>query len=120
MAKQRVLGPQQAQILELWVDPRHPEHEKRELFGLEVMRLTDLPSGVVYPALDALRKRELLVSEQERAHGQPGLPRVYYKLVDADGGRAALAERADAEQARDYRPRRVRARAAASVRGALT
>ena len=117
MPKQRVLGPQQARILRLWIDQDHPEHEKRQLFGLEVMRLTDLPSGVVYPGLDALRKRKLLVSEQEADHGQPGLRRVYYKLVDAAGSRAALAEQARAQRA-ERRP--ASARPAASVQGALS
>jgi DNA-binding PadR family transcriptional regulator len=120
MIDQRVLGPQQAQILRLWIDPHHPDHERRQLFGLQVMHLTDLPSGVVYPALDALRRRKLLVSEQEADHGQPGLPRVYYKLVDPDGGRVALAKQAQTKRAQQSVRRPLRTRGAISVERALS
>jgi DNA-binding PadR family transcriptional regulator len=98
MAKRRVIGPEQAAILRLFVDPEDCEHHARRLFGLEIMRLTKLPSGTVYPALDRLRRRGFLASEQEEYTGQAGRRRVYYTLDDVDGARAALAERANRDR----------------------
>ena len=106
--KQRVLGPEQAAILRLFLDPDHPEHEHRQLYGLEIMRLTRLPSGTVYPALASLRNRGLLAGEEEPYIGQAGRRRVVHTLTDPDGGRAALTERDQAAIAR-RRGRRTRA-----------
>jgi PadR family transcriptional regulator len=62
-------------------------------YGFDVMDITGLPSGTVYPALRRLEQTGLIDSKWEKAAiaqrgGRP--PRKYYELTP--GGRAALAE----------------------------
>ena len=62
-------------------------------FGLDVMEITGLPSGTVYPALRRLERDELVVSkwepEEEAATNQRPARR-YYE-VTREGKAAALA-----------------------------
>ena len=62
-------------------------------YGFEVMRVTDLPSGTVYPLLRRLEEGRLVRSkwedaERARREGRP--PRRYYEATGA--GEVALAE----------------------------
>jgi PadR family transcriptional regulator PadR len=62
-------------------------------FGFDVMEVTGLPSGTIYPALRRLEALELVRSDWEsdkraRDHGRPR--RRYYELTAA--GRRRLAE----------------------------
>ena len=64
-------------------------------FGFDVMEVTGLPSGTVYPALRRLEAQGLVSSDWEadreaREHGRPR--RRYYALTAA-----GTAQRADAE-----------------------
>jgi PadR family transcriptional regulator PadR len=62
-------------------------------FGLDVMEVTGLPSGTVYPALRRL-ERDLLVEsewEPEKEATQLGRPARRYYKVTPDGKAAALA-----------------------------
>lgn len=97
--KRRILSPQQEVIAWLFLDDTHVDYPRRRLFGAEVMRLTGLPSSRVYPALDNLRSRGILDSEQEPyTYGGTGR-RIFYMLSDVEAGQAALAE------AEEYRKR---------------
>ena len=61
-------------------------------FGFDVMRVTQLPSGTVYPLLRRLEDGGLVGSrweEEGRAHGEGRPARRYYELTGA--GIAALA-----------------------------
>ena len=62
-------------------------------YGFDIMDITGLPSGTVYPALRRLEEADLVVSRWERQtlaqrDGRP--PRKYYELTSA--GREALSE----------------------------
>lgn len=62
-------------------------------FGFDIMEVTGLPSGTVYPALRRLEALELVRSDWEpekRAHGQGRPRRRYYELTAA--GRRRLTE----------------------------
>jgi DNA-binding PadR family transcriptional regulator len=62
-------------------------------YGLDIMEVTGLPSGTVYPTLTRLETRGLVVGtwEAQSAADRAKRPRRrYYKLTAA--GRAALAE----------------------------
>ena len=61
-------------------------------FGFDIMEVTGLPSGTIYPALRRLEALELVISDWEkdvsaRKHGRPR--RRYYELTSA--GRRQLA-----------------------------
>ena len=61
------------------------------IYGYNVMELTGLASGTVYPALRRLEQDGLIRSQQERqsiADAEQRPPRKYYKLTAA--GRATL------------------------------
>lgn len=58
-------------------------------YGFDVMVVTGLPSGTVYPALRRLEQERLIVSRWEQvATAQPRPARRYYRLTRA--GNAAL------------------------------
>jgi PadR family transcriptional regulator len=62
-------------------------------YGFDIMRVTHLPSGTVYPLLRRLEASGLLESsweETEAAHDEGRPARRYYRATAA--GRAALAE----------------------------
>ena len=62
-------------------------------YGFDIMDLTGLPSGTVYPALRRLEDADLVVSKWERhevARRELRPPRKYYELTRF--GEAALAE----------------------------
>ena len=62
-------------------------------FGFEIMDVTGLPSGTVYPALRRLEQMGLVESQWEKegvAQRAQRPPRKYYQLTP--GGKAALAE----------------------------
>jgi PadR family transcriptional regulator PadR len=62
-------------------------------FGFDIMEITGLPSGTIYPALRRLEALELVRSDWEDAHAarKHGRPRRrYYELTAA--GRRRLAE----------------------------
>lgn len=70
-------------------------------WGFEVMRVTELPSGTVYPLLRRLEASELVESRWEKADpAEEGRPRRRYYQVTADGRRAlaAAVERIAAQQ----------------------
>ena len=63
------------------------------LYGFDIIDITGMPGGTVYPALRRLEEAGYLASEWERqsiAQAQPRPPRKYYELTRA--GREALAE----------------------------
>lgn len=62
-------------------------------YGFDIMDITGLPSGTVYPALRRLEETSLIDSKWEKAgiaqaEGRP--PRKYYELTS--DGKGALAE----------------------------
>ncbi len=62
-------------------------------FGFEIMEVTGLPSGTVYPALRRLERDGLVVSDWEQegiAHQEQRPPRRYYRLT-AEGREAEEA-----------------------------
>lgn len=62
-------------------------------YGFEIMQLTELPSGTVYPALRRLEGAGLVASaweDEDRAHAESRPARRYYQLSPA--GSAALEE----------------------------
>ena len=62
-------------------------------YGFDIMDVTGLPSGTVYPALRRLEKSGVIESRWEdeaAAHKDQRPPRKYYKLTGA--GKAALSE----------------------------
>lgn len=65
-------------------------------YGFDIMDVTELPSGTVYPILARLERRKLVQAswEDPAAHRDTGRPaRKYYRLTDA--GRSALDEAAE-------------------------
>ena len=79
-----------------------------EVYGLELVAATGLPSGTVYPTLGRLRKRGLIRAawEDQRIADREGRPRRrYYELTSQ--GAAALAEGLEQLQAltAELRPR---------------
>jgi PadR family transcriptional regulator, regulatory protein PadR len=70
-------------------------------YGFEIMRVTELPSGTVYPALRRLEGAGLVVSDWEdeaEAHAEYRPARRYYRLSGAgatalDDARARVLER---------------------------
>jgi PadR family transcriptional regulator len=60
MRKQRKLSPTAARVLSLFVDA--PD---REIFGLEVIKEAEIPSGSLYPILHRLEGLDLLRAEWE-------------------------------------------------------
>jgi DNA-binding PadR family transcriptional regulator len=63
------------------------------LYGFDIIDITGVPGGTVYPALRRLEDAEYLTSEWEEqsiAQSEPRPARKYYELTDA--GREALAE----------------------------
>ncbi|HTW79756.1 MAG TPA: helix-turn-helix transcriptional regulator [Terracidiphilus sp.] len=61
------------------------------MYGFNLMEMTGLPSGTVYPALRRLERDELIRSQWERqaiADAEQRPPRKYYKLTAA--GRLTL------------------------------
>lgn len=55
-------------------------------YGFEIMRITELPSGTVYPALRRLEGAGLVGSaweEEDRAHADARPARRYYQLCPA-------------------------------------
>lgn len=63
-------------------------------FGFDVMRVTGLPSGTVYPALRRLETEGLVVSRweaEDRAHAEGRPARKDYEITPR--GRRLLAER---------------------------
>lgn len=64
-------------------------------FGFDIMEITDLPSGTIYPALRRLEALEFVRSdwEDERQAHRKGRPRRrYYELTAAGRGRLAEAD----------------------------
>lgn len=60
-------------------------------YGFDVMVVTGLPSGTVYPALRRLERDRYVVSRWEELEASPQRPiRKYYKLTQA--GAAALRD----------------------------
>lgn len=62
-------------------------------YGFDIMDITGLPSGTVYPALRRLEESEFVDSRWERegvAHKEQRPPRKYYELTRE--GREALEE----------------------------
>jgi PadR family transcriptional regulator, regulatory protein PadR len=62
-------------------------------YGFDIMDITGLPSGTVYPALRRLEDAALVTSKWEKhavAQAEQRPPRKYYELTKA--GREALAE----------------------------
>jgi PadR family transcriptional regulator len=62
-------------------------------YGFDIMDVTGLPSGTVYPALRRLEKAKLIESKWEdeaAAHREQRPARKYYKLTGA--GKTALSE----------------------------
>ena len=58
-------------------------------YGFDVMEVTGLPSGTVYPALRRLERDQLVISRWEELTASPLRPvRKYYRLTPA--GAAAL------------------------------
>ena len=79
-----------------------------EVYGLELVAATGLPSGTVYPTLGRLRKRGMIRAawEDQRIADREGRPRRrYYELTSQ--GAAALAEGLEQLQAltAELRPR---------------
>ena len=63
------------------------------LYGFDIIDVTGLPGGTVYPALRRLDEAGYLTSEWEKpsiAQSEPRPPRKYYELTRA--GRDVLAE----------------------------
>ena len=63
------------------------------LYGFDIIDITGMPGGTVYPALRRLDDAGYLVSTWEKpsiAQAEPRPPRKYYELTRA--GREALAE----------------------------
>jgi DNA-binding PadR family transcriptional regulator len=63
------------------------------LYGFDIIDITGVPGGTVYPALRRLEDAGYLVSKWEKAsiaQSEPRPPRKYYELTRA--GREALAE----------------------------
>ena len=63
------------------------------LYGFDIIDITGVPGGTVYPALRRLEDEGYLTSEWEEpsiAQSEPRPPRKYYELTRA--GREALAE----------------------------
>jgi PadR family transcriptional regulator PadR len=63
------------------------------LYGFDIIDITGLPGGTVYPALRRLEDAGYLSSKWEAPHisqSEPRPPRKYYDLTQA--GRKALAE----------------------------
>ena len=63
------------------------------LYGFDIIDITGMPGGTVYPALRRLEETGYLVSkweEQSIAQAEPRPARKYYELTR--GGREALAE----------------------------
>ena len=63
------------------------------LYGFDIIAITGVPGGTVYPALRRLEEAGYLASkweEQSIAQGEPRPARKYYELTRA--GREALAE----------------------------
>ena len=63
------------------------------LYGFDIIDITGLPGGTVYPALRRLEETGHLASKWEKqsiAQAEPRPPRKYYELTRA--GREALAE----------------------------
>ena len=79
-----------------------------EVYGLELVAATGLPSGTVYPTLGRLRKRGLIRAawEDQRIADREGRPRRRYYELTAEGA-AALAQGLEQLQAltADLRPR---------------
>jgi len=62
-------------------------------YGFDIIDMTGVPGGTVYPALRRLEESGYLVSKWEKpsiAQSEPRPPRKYYELTRA--GREALAE----------------------------
>jgi PadR family transcriptional regulator PadR len=62
-------------------------------YGFDIMDITGLPSGTVYPALRRLEQTRLVLSKWEKhalAQQEQRPPRKYYELTSA--GEKALAE----------------------------
>jgi len=62
-------------------------------YGFDIMDVTGLPSGTVYPALSRLERDGLLAfswEDPDIAHGEKRPPRKYYEATKA--GREALDE----------------------------
>ena len=65
------------------------------LYGFDIIDITGVPGGTVYPALRRLEEAGFLASKWEKqsiAQAEPRPPRKYYELTRA--GREALAEAA--------------------------
>jgi DNA-binding PadR family transcriptional regulator len=63
------------------------------LYGFDIIDITGMPGGTVYPALRRLEEAGYLASEWEQqriAQAQPRPPRKYYALTRA--GREALSD----------------------------
>ena len=63
------------------------------LYGFDIIDITGMPGGTVYPALRRLDEAGYLTSEWEKpsiAQSEPRPPRKYYELTRA--GREALAD----------------------------
>ena len=81
-----------------------------DVYGLELVAATGLPSGTVYPTLGRLRQRGLIRAswEDQRIADREGRPRRRYYELTAEGA-AALAQGLERLQAlaADLQPREV-------------
>lgn len=80
-------------------------------YGFDIMDITGLPSGTVYPALRRLEESSLVVSKWEKgeiAHRDGRPSRKYYQLTP--DGKAALAEAVKRYRLLEYLPSTVKAK----------
>jgi DNA-binding PadR family transcriptional regulator len=99
------LTPKMALVVKLFLeDPDQPR------YGFELMRLTGLPSGSLYPMLARLEEAGWLTGGKEnidpRAEGRP--PRRTYRITGAAVTAARLQLAALSEQYRPPAPARLR------------
>jgi PadR family transcriptional regulator, regulatory protein PadR len=104
--KQRRLSDEAATVLRLFLDK--PASER---FGLEIIRLTGIRSGSLYPILHRFEERDLVVASWEDldlAAEQRRRPRRRYRLNPDRGADAAALfdEWAVAQEARRRQPER--------------
>jgi DNA-binding PadR family transcriptional regulator len=87
------------------------------LYGFDIIDITGMPGGTVYPALRRLEEAGYLASKWEKpsiARAEPRPPRKYYELTRAGQGALAetvkryrLLERTQPIKGRDPKPSRV-------------
>jgi DNA-binding PadR family transcriptional regulator len=101
------ITPKMAKVLKIFLeDPDRPR------YGFEIMRLTGLASGSLYPMLARLERAEWLTKGKEdidpHAEGRP--PRLHYTITGAAVTAARLQLAALSDQYRPPVPTRTRTR----------